>query len=51
MNDREFYQPNLPSFRFYESKKICITQLSPETNIQTRLHGFKTGNDIRTHLS
>jgi hypothetical protein len=51
MNDRELYQPDLPSFPLYESKKICITQLSPETNIQTWPHGSKAGNDIITHLS
>ncbi|CAF4345704.1 unnamed protein product, partial [Rotaria sordida] len=42
MNDREFYQPNLPSFPLCESKEICITQLSPETSIQTWPWGFNT---------
>jgi hypothetical protein len=49
MNDREFYQPDLPSFPLRESKEICITQLSPLTSIQTWPCGFKTGNDIITH--
>ncbi|CAF2388107.1 unnamed protein product [Rotaria sp. Silwood2] len=49
MNDREFYQPNLPSFPLHESNEICVTQLSPETSIQTWPCDFKTGSDIITH--
>jgi hypothetical protein len=49
MSNREFYQPALPSFPLHESKEICITQLSPETSIQTWPPGFKTGCDIITH--
>jgi hypothetical protein len=49
MDNREFYQPNLPSFPLQQSTKICITQLSPETCIQTWPCGFKTGSDIITH--
>ena len=49
MNDREFYKPNLPSFPFHNSNEICITQLSPETSIQTWPPNFKTGCDIITH--
>ena len=49
MENREFYRPDFPSFPFKESKEICITQLSPETSIQTWPCGYKTGCDIITH--
>ncbi len=49
MNNREFYHPDVPSFPLKESTKICITQLSPETSIQTWPPAFKTGDDIITH--
>jgi hypothetical protein len=49
MDDREFYLADIPSFPFNESKQIIITQLSPETSIQTWPCGFKTSDDVITH--
>jgi hypothetical protein len=49
MDNREFYQADLPSFPLKESTKIIITQLSPETSIQTCPCAFKSGGDIITH--
>ncbi|UJR38567.1 hypothetical protein I4U23_031233 [Adineta vaga] len=49
MENREFYQPDLPSFPLHNSTKISTTQLSPQTSIQTWPPSFKTGNDIITH--
>lgn len=49
MDNREFYEVNLPSFPLKDSNKICITKLSSETSIQTWPCGFKSGDDIITH--
>ncbi|CAF0868551.1 unnamed protein product [Adineta ricciae] len=49
MENREFYQPDLPPFPLNDSKTISITKLSPQTSIQTWPPGFQTGNDVITH--
>jgi hypothetical protein len=49
MENREFYQPDLPEFPFCSSTSISITPLSSETSIQTWPPGYKTGAGVITH--
>lgn len=49
MENREFYQPTVPEFPVVPSPKITITQLSPETSVQTWPPGYKSGDQIITH--
>jgi hypothetical protein len=48
-DNREFYKVDLPSYPLQDSTKICITQLSSETSIQTWPCAYRRGDEIITH--
>ena len=49
MENREFYQSDLPTFPLPSATNIVITLLSAQTSIQTWPPGYRTGSDVITH--